>query len=170
MPVSVATMPETRPPAGAGTRRTEVLGLAALPSAVPAAWHFARALLGAWEVGEARRWACQQVVAEFAGDALAAARGTAMLTVRFRLCARYLVVEVHDDGSGWSRAAPDGSGRGLPPIGSLASEWGVYAQAGGRVAWAAWGLAESTGFASDANPADLPSAEGLMDPVTPHNW
>ncbi|WP_301177090.1 hypothetical protein [Actinomadura geliboluensis] len=56
MSVSVGAVIEARPPVSGGAVRVEALGVAALPSAVPVARYFARALLGAWEVGEARRW------------------------------------------------------------------------------------------------------------------
>ena len=151
MSVSVGAVPGTRPPVTVGPVREEVLGVAALPSAVPVACCFARALLGSWEVDEACRWACEQVLSEMVGYALEAtgepggtgveARGAAMMAVRFRLCAARLVVEVREDGATLPRRAPllDDGGRGPMLAGSLASGWGSYTMAAGRVVWAAWG-------------------------------
>ncbi|MFA1551707.1 ATP-binding protein [Actinomadura chokoriensis] len=159
MSVSVAAKPGTRPPERVGRGRVEVLGLAALPSAVPVARYFARALLGSWEVEEERGWACQQVVTELVGNALEATggepggtdievRGIAMMLLRFRLCAANLVVEVRDDSSALPRiayAAPlDEGGRGLMMAGSLASGWGMYTLGVGKVVWAAWDVADGS--------------------------
>lgn len=155
MSASVAVKPETRPPVGVGPGRSEVLGLAALPSAVPVARYFARALLGSWDVDEACRWASQQVLSELVGNALEATgepggtdietRGIAMMLVQFRLCAAHLVVEVRDDSPALPRVAQaallDEGGRGLMLAESLASGWGMYPLAAGKVVWAAWDIA-----------------------------
>lgn len=152
MSVSVGAVRGARPPVSVGSVREEALGVAALPSAVPVAGFFAHALLGSWEVGEACRWACQQVLCELVGNALGATaytdvevRGTAMILVRFRLCAAHLVVEVRDDGAAPMRfgyAAPlDEGGRGLMLADSLASGWGRYTLDAGKVVWAAWDIA-----------------------------
>jgi hypothetical protein len=155
MSVSVGAVRGARPPVSVGPVREEALGVAALPSAVPVAGLFAHALLGSWEVVEACRWACRQVLAELVGNALEAtgglggadveARGTAMILVRFRLCAAHLVVEVRDDGAAPARggyAAPlDEGGRGLMLADSLASGWGAYTLDAGKVVWAAWNIA-----------------------------
>jgi hypothetical protein len=145
MSVSVGAVPGTRPPVTVGPVREEVLGVAALPSAVPVACCFARALLGSWEVGDACRWACQQVLSELVGDALPGieARGSAMMVVRLRLCAARLVVEVRDDGAAVPNHAAvlDEGGRGPMLAESLASGWGSYTLAAGNVVWAAWNIA-----------------------------
>ncbi|CNF54577.1 Uncharacterised protein [Mycobacterium tuberculosis] len=153
MSVSVGAVSETRPPVSVGPVREEVLGVAALPSAVPVARYFGRALLGSWGVDEARRRAAQQVLSELAGNALEATgelggtgievRGIGMMLVRFRLCAAHLVVEVRDDSAALPRAGRTGlldeGGRGLMLAESLASCWGLYTLAAGKVVWAAWG-------------------------------
>ena len=153
--MSVGAVSETRPPVSVGSVREEVLGVAALPSAVPVARYFARALLGSWEVDEACRWAAQQVLSELVSNALEATgesggtdievRGIAMMLVRFRLCAARLVVEVRDESAALPRvgraALFDESGRGLMLAGSLASGWGLYTLATGKVVWAAWDIA-----------------------------
>lgn len=155
MSVSVGAVVEARPPVSGGAVRVEALGVAALPSAVPVARYFARALLGAWEVGEARRWACQQVLSELVGNALEATgepggtdievRGTAMMFVRFQLCAAHLVVEVRDDSAALPKARQaallDEGGRGLMLAESLASGRGSYTLPIGKVVWAAWDVA-----------------------------
>jgi hypothetical protein len=155
MSVSVGAVVEARPPVSGGEVRAEVLGVAALPSAVPVARYFARALLGSWEVDEARRWACQQVLAELVGNALEAtgepggtdfeARGIAMMLVRFQMCGAHLVVEVRDDSAALPKvghgALLDEGGRGLMLAEALASGWGLYTLAVGKVVWAAWDLA-----------------------------
>ncbi|GAA1809927.1 ATP-binding protein [Actinomadura chokoriensis] len=155
MSVSVGAVRGARPPVSVGPVREEVLGVAALPSALPVAGFFAHALLGSWEVGEACRWACRQVLPELVGSVLEAtgglsgtdveARGTAMILVRFRLCAAHLVVEVRDDSAavmGPGYAAPLGEGgRGLMLADSLASGWGAYTLDAGNVVWAAWDIA-----------------------------
>ncbi|WP_160573879.1 ATP-binding protein [Actinomadura physcomitrii] len=154
---SAMTEPETRPPVAGEPARAEVLGLAALPSAVPVARYFAHALLGAWRLAEPYGWACRQVLSELVSNALEATGepggaplrletcDVAMILLRFQCSPAHLIVEVRDGSSECPRvsnAAPlDESGRGLALAGALASEWGVYGVAQGKVVWAAWQLA-----------------------------
>ncbi|WP_165978530.1 ATP-binding protein [Actinomadura darangshiensis] len=125
-----------------------------MPSAVPVARYFARALLGSWEVDESRGWECRQVLSELVSNALEATgerggadietRGIAMMLLRFRLCAAHLVVEVRDDNAALPQVTPaallDEGGRGLMLAESLASGWGTYVLGVGKVVWAAWDL------------------------------
>lgn len=115
-----------------------------------------RALLGTWGLGESHGWACQQVLSELVSNALEAtgdvgggtefdACGVAMILLRFRCSAAHLAIEVRDGSAArprMSEAAPlDECGRGLLLAGALASAWGVYVVASGKVVWAAWELA-----------------------------
>ncbi|WP_165950269.1 ATP-binding protein [Actinomadura sp. GC306] len=130
--------------------------MAALPSAVPVARYFTRALLGSWDAWEAHGWECQQVISELVSNALdatasdpdLATRAIAMILLRFQLSAEHLIIEVRDD----SPASPqvgraallDEGGRGLLLAATLASSWGTYALTDGKVVWAAWELAPET--------------------------
>ncbi|GLZ09447.1 hypothetical protein Acsp03_69130 [Actinomadura sp. NBRC 104412] len=148
----------TRPPLHDGGDCNEVVGLAALPTAIPLVRSFVRAKLSAWGVETDHGWECQQVLSEFVtnafdvtGESLAGESldldGLAMILVQLRISAKHLIVEVRDFGDGRpeipATGVNDEGGRGLRLATMLAGKWGWYpvtAPSRGKVVWASWAL------------------------------
>lgn len=148
----------TRPPLHDGGDCNELVGLAALPTAIPLVRSFARAKLSAWGVEADHGWECQQVLSELVtnafdvtGEPLAGELldldDMAVILVQLRISAKHLVLEVRDSGDGRPEIPETGvndeGGRGLRLATLLAGEWGWYpvtAPRRGKVVWASWVL------------------------------
>ena len=129
-----------------GAVRRDVAGVleVTLPSAAgaPAA---ARAAVSAWVAGRVSELVladAQLLVVELVTNSVRHARAPAdaVITVRVRVCADVVRVEVEDDGrtEPIARRAPDmqdGGGFGLNLVEGLSARWGVERTAGTRV-WA----------------------------------
>ncbi|MFF4242693.1 ATP-binding protein [Actinomadura geliboluensis] len=147
-----------RPPLHDGGDCRELVGVAALPTAIPLVRSFARAKLSAWGVETDHGWECQQVLSELVTNAfdvtgeplpgeLLVLDELAMILVQLRISAQHLIVEVRDSGDGRPHipyaGVNDEGGRGLLLATMLASSWGWYpvkAPQPGKVVWASWSL------------------------------
>ncbi|MDL4816932.1 ATP-binding protein [Actinomadura sp. OS1-43] len=147
-----------RPPLHDGGNCRELVGVAALPTAIPLVRSFARAKLSAWGVEADHGWECQQVLSELVTNAFditgeqlpsepLALDELAMILVQLRISAQRLIVEVRDSGDGRPQVPDTGvndeGGRGLRLATMLAGAWGWYPVAApkpGKVVWASWAL------------------------------
>ncbi|MWA04991.1 hypothetical protein F8568_032425 [Actinomadura sp. LD22] len=147
-----------RPPLHDGRDFRELVGVAALPTAIPLVRSFARAKLSAWGVEADHGWECQQVLSELVTNAfditgeplpgeLLALDELAIILVQLRISAQRLIVEVRDSGDGRPQIPDTGvndeGGRGLRLATMLAGTWGWYPVAApkpGKVVWASWAL------------------------------
>jgi len=150
--------PGTRPPQYDGGDSIELVGLAALPTAIPLVRSFARAKLSVWGLEADHGWECRQVLSELVTNAfdvtgeplhgdLLALDEPAVILIQLRISAKHLIVEVRDSGSGRPQIPDTGlndeGGRGLRLATMLAGEWGwcpVTTPRPGKVVWASWAL------------------------------
>jgi anti-sigma regulatory factor (Ser/Thr protein kinase) len=122
------------------------LELAALPTAVPCARRHARAITLEWGLAaladDVELAVSELVTNAQRASACLATRSTATPVVRVFLASdlRMVLIRVWDGNSRLPvrrNATPDDdSGRGLMLVECLASEWGAYWKAGGKVVWA----------------------------------
>jgi anti-sigma regulatory factor (Ser/Thr protein kinase) len=112
-------------------------------ASVAAARHYADAVLGAWDVGDAS-WTCLQLISELATNAVIHARTE--FTVELSRHGDTLRVCVRDASPaqpGMRRYADDSTtGRGLRLVDSMASDWGVQPITVGKIIWFELDLAQ----------------------------
>lgn len=111
------------------------------PELVGAARAFTTATLAEWELDRFQDDAAL-IVSELASNAVLHARTPMRLTLQSD-GRSFLRIEMHDDNPRQPSLAPPmvdaASGRGLPLVVAIASEWGISSEQGGKTVWAELG-------------------------------